>query len=59
MSGVQGLSLATLRRIVAAGCLLGAATKNEAIALLEEVPEAQATEAIAAWLMICIRQIVL
>jgi hypothetical protein len=50
MSGLTGLSPATLRRIVAAACLLGARTKDEAIDFLERVPETQPTEAVATWL---------
>ena len=48
--GLHGLSPETLRRVVAAACLLGAATKDEAMNLLARVPEAQSTEAVATWL---------
>lgn len=50
IGGLAGLSPATLRRIVAAACLYGAATRNEAIDLLKRVPEVSATDAVAAWL---------
>jgi Tetratricopeptide repeat len=50
MTGVDGLTPALLRQIVAAGCLLGAADEGEALALLARVPGAPATRKVAAWL---------
>ena len=50
MTGVDGLTPALLRQIVAAGCLLGAADESEAVALLARVPGAPATRKVAAWL---------
>lgn len=50
MSGVGGLTPVLLRRIVAAGCLLGAADEAEAVDLLGRVPGAPQTAKVAAWL---------
>ncbi|SEG27383.1 Tetratricopeptide repeat-containing protein [Thermomonospora echinospora] len=50
LDGPHAMTPAVLRQIVAAGCLLGAATKDEALRLLERVPDAVATPRVTAWL---------
>jgi hypothetical protein len=49
-TGMESLTLTTLRHIVAAGCLLGAADEDEAIGLLRRVPHAPSSLTVAAWL---------
>ncbi|MEU7901212.1 tetratricopeptide repeat protein [Nonomuraea sp. NPDC049152] len=50
LEGTAGLRAAVLGRIVAAGCLLGALSESEAVALLERVPGAAASLKVAGWL---------
>ncbi|WP_371779139.1 tetratricopeptide repeat protein [Streptosporangium subroseum] len=50
LEGADGLTPAILRRIVAAGCLLGAASEAEAMRLLDRVPGAAASGKVAYWL---------
>ncbi|WP_412516232.1 tetratricopeptide repeat protein [Actinomadura madurae] len=50
LDGTSGLRPEVVRRIVAAGCLLGAASEADAVALLGRVPGAAATARVAGWL---------
>ncbi|MQA95046.1 MAG: tetratricopeptide repeat protein [Streptosporangiales bacterium] len=50
LDGPGGLTTTALRRIVAAGALLGAESESETLELLERVPGAPATLAVATWL---------
>jgi hypothetical protein len=50
LAGPDGLTSTTVRQIVAAGCLLGAASQDEALDLLARVPGAPATLKVAEWL---------
>ncbi len=50
LAGAAGMSSAALRQIVAAGALLGAASKVQAMELLGRVPGAVASEKVACWL---------
>ncbi|MFF4241198.1 tetratricopeptide repeat protein, partial [Actinomadura geliboluensis] len=50
LDGPSGLRPEVVRRIVAAGCLLGAASEADAVALLGRVPGAAATARVAWWL---------
>jgi tetratricopeptide (TPR) repeat protein len=50
LAGTAGMTVATLRQIVAAGALLGAASQDEAVRLLKRVPGAVASVKVAAWL---------
>lgn len=50
LEGPQGMTTAALRRTVAAGCLLGAATEAEAVAMLERIPGTIASLKTATWL---------
>ncbi len=48
--GLTGMTPAMLRQVVAAGCLLGAADQNEAVALLGRVPGVPKSVKLAEWL---------
>ena len=50
LSGTGGMMVGTLRQIVAAGALLGAASQDEALELLARVPEAVRSVKVASWL---------
>jgi tetratricopeptide (TPR) repeat protein len=50
MDGQDGLELSQLRQVVAAGCLLGAANQDEAVALLGRVPGIRPSVKLATWL---------
>jgi len=50
LGGPQGLTVGQLSQIVAAGCLLGAQTEADAMALLGRVPHVTASWTIASWL---------
>jgi hypothetical protein len=50
LDGVSGLRPQVLRRIVAATCLLGAATEEDAAALVARVPGAVASAKVVGWL---------
>ncbi len=50
LDGPAGMTTRALRQIVAAGALLGAATQDESIQVLNRVPEAVATAKVARWL---------
>lgn len=50
LDGPYGMTPQVLRQIVAANCLLGAATKDEAERLLARVPDAVAAPRVAGWL---------
>ncbi|WP_285620212.1 tetratricopeptide repeat protein [Actinoallomurus iriomotensis] len=50
LEGPAGMTVATLRQIVAAGALLGAASRDEAMDLLERVPGAVVSLKVAGWL---------
>ena len=50
LDGPQGMTVGVVRQIVAAACLLGAATEDEAVRLLQRVPGAVATPRVASWL---------
>ncbi|MEV4143645.1 tetratricopeptide repeat protein [Amycolatopsis sp. NPDC049691] len=50
LQGPTGLTVATLRRIVAAACLLGASTEDEVTQLLKRVPGSIASTKVASWL---------
>jgi hypothetical protein len=50
MHSVHGMSMSSLRQVIAAGCLLGAATEQEAIALTGRVPGLSPSARIARWL---------
>lgn len=50
LEGPQGMTTAALRRTVAAGCLLGAATEDEARDLLKRIPGTIPTLKTATWL---------
>ena len=48
--GPTGMTPLTLRQVVAVGCLLGAMDQQDAIALLDRVPEVPRSLKVAAWL---------
>jgi tetratricopeptide (TPR) repeat protein len=50
LEGPAGLTPVAIRRIVAAGCLLGAGSEQEALDLLERVPEVPRSAKLAEWL---------
>jgi tetratricopeptide (TPR) repeat protein len=50
LAGPTGMDTTSLRHIVAAGALLGAASQDEAVALLRRVPGAVASLQVARWL---------
>ncbi|HUY49966.1 MAG TPA: tetratricopeptide repeat protein [Streptosporangiaceae bacterium] len=50
LDGPVGMTPSLLRQVVAAGCLLGAADRREAVALLGRVPEAPQSAKVAVWL---------
>lgn len=50
LSGPDGLAPGTLRRVVAAGCLLGATSETEAVQLLTRVPNMRTQLKAALWL---------
>jgi hypothetical protein len=50
LDGPHGMNVNTLANIVAAGALLGAASKDEAVSLLQRVPDAAASAKVATWL---------
>lgn len=50
LDGPHGMNVNTLANIVAAGALLGAASRDEAISLLQRVPDAAASAKVATWL---------
>jgi tetratricopeptide (TPR) repeat protein len=49
LDGPDGMTITTLRRIVAAGCLLGAVDRAETLELLRRVPGSPATVKVATW----------
>jgi hypothetical protein len=50
LDGPNGMNVTTLANIVAAGALLGAASRDEAVSLLQRVPDAVASVKVATWL---------
>jgi hypothetical protein len=48
--GPNGLAMSQLRQVVTAGCLLGAANENEAMALLQRIPDVPGSIKLAVWL---------
>ena len=50
LGGPTGMSVATLRQVVAAGALLGATSREQAVELLGRVPGAAASVPVACWL---------
>jgi AAA ATPase domain len=50
LAGPKGMTVSTLRNIVAVGALLGAASQTEAVKLLRRVPHAVASAKVASWL---------
>ncbi len=50
LAGTAGMTVGVLRQIVAAGALLGAASREQAVELLGRVPGAVASDKVAGWL---------